>query len=351
VVFVSYVVQYGPAHIKKIDKRFAMARIKFGVGIYGTDNAREAVALARAAEDFGYERFWIGDSHMIWRELYVLAGAIAMVTKRIEFGPGVTHPAARHLTVTASAMATLHELTGGRVFFGFGVGASGPGNIGMKPVSVDTLAKNIDIVKKLWRGDSVNMDGKEVRCLFPCGSMPIYIGTRAPQVMKLACRIADGIIHAGAVDGLEEFVQRFRSYAVAAGRAPESVQFISRLPCAIDTNPAAARQQVKSVIARTAMTQLGRLYDRGQLNDEQDRRAIERMRKEYDTYHHMGAVHNYLVRDEWVERFAIAGTVEEARAQVSRIRAAGVDELTIIPCGRLKQATLEIFAREVMEKL
>jgi 5,10-methylenetetrahydromethanopterin reductase len=315
------VLQYSLASrsFRIFDKRIAMTSIKFGVGIYGTDNAREAVALARTAEDLGYDRFWIGDSHMIWRELYVLAGAIAMVTKRIEFGPGVTHLAGRHISVTASAMATLHELAQGRVFLGFGVGASGPGNIGMKPVSVDTLAKNIDIVKKLWRGDSVNMDGKEVRSLFLCGSMPIYIGTRAPQVMKLACRIADGIIHAGAVDGLEEFVQRFRSYAVAAGRAPQSVQFISRLPCAIDTNPAAARQQVKSVIARTAMTQLGRLYDRGELADDQDRRAIERMRKEYDTYHHMDAVHNYLVRDEWVERFAIAGTVEDARAQVRRI--------------------------------
>ena len=49
---------------------------------------------------------------MIWRELYVLAGAIAMVTKKIAIGPGVTHLAGRHITVTASAMATLHELTG-----------------------------------------------------------------------------------------------------------------------------------------------------------------------------------------------------------------------------------------------
>jgi len=328
-----------------------MAAIKFGVGIYGTDNAREAVSLARTAEDLGYDRFWIGDSHMIWRELYVLAGAIAMLTKRIEIGPGVTHLAGRHITVTASAMATLHELTGGRVFLGFGVGASGPGNIGMKPVSVEELADDIEVVKKLWRGNSVTIAGKEVRCLFPCGAMPIYIGTRAPLVMKMACRIADGIIHAGAVDGLEEFVQRFRGNAVEAGRAPGSVEFISRLPCAIDTDAAAAREQVKGVIARTAMTQLGRLYDRGELTDDQDRQAIERMRREYDTYHHMDAAHNYLVRDEWVERFAIAGTPELARAQVKRILIAGADELTIIPCGASKQATLEIFAREVMEKL
>lgn len=328
-----------------------MTGIKFGVGIYGTDHAREAVALAHSAEDLGYDRFWIGDSHMIWRELYVLAGAIAMVTKRIAIGPGVTHLAGRHITVTASAMATLHELTQGRVFLGFGVGASGPGNIGMKPVSADELAEYIETVKKLWRGDSVTIAGKEVRCLFPCGSMPIYVGTRAPQVMKMAGRIADGIIHAGAIDGLGEFVQRFRAYAVEAGRAPESVQFISRLPCAIDADAVSAREQVKGVVARTAMTQLGRLYDRGQLTDEQDRQAVERMRRQYDTYHHMDAAHSYLVRDDWVERFAIAGTAEQARAQARRIVAAGVDELTIIPCGAKKQATLEAFVREVMEKL
>ena len=76
---------------------------------------------------------------MIWRELYVLAGAIASATQRIAIGPGVTHLAGRHITVTASAMATLHELTGGRVFLGFGVGASGPANIGMKPVSAAEL--------------------------------------------------------------------------------------------------------------------------------------------------------------------------------------------------------------------
>ena len=328
-----------------------MARIKFGVGIYGTNNGREAVELARTAEELGYDRFWIGDSHMIWRELYVVAGAIAMATKRIAVGPGVTHPTVRHVTVTASAMATLHELTGGRVFCGFGVGASGPGNIGMTPVSVEELAKNIDILKKLWRGDSVNSAGKEAHSLFLCGEIPIYIGTRAPQVMKLACRVADGIIHAGAIDGLEELVRCIRGYAAEANRAPESVQFISRLPCAIDSDAAAAQEQVKGVIARTAMTQLGRLYDRGELADEHDCQAVERMRQEYDTYHHMDAAHNYLVRDQWVERFAIAGTAAHAREQVRRIRAAGADELTIIPCGTSKQATIETFAREVMEKL
>ena len=41
----------------------------------------------------------------------------------------------------------------------------------------------------------------------------------------------------------------------------------------------------------------------------------------------------------------------EVREKVKQYVAAGIDELTIVPCGVSKQATLESFAREVMEKL
>ena len=328
-----------------------MARLKFGVGIYGTEHAREAVELARSAEALGYDRFWIGDSHMIWRELYVLAGAIAMATNKIHIGPGVTHPAVRHLTVTASAMATLHELTEGRVMLGLGVGASGPANIGMKPASVSEFESDIVNLKQLLRGEPVEFNGTKVKCLFPCGEIPLYIGTRAPQVMKLACRLTAGFIHAGASDGLSEFVNQIQGYARDAGRKVGEVEFVYRLPCAIDNDPAQARAAVKGVVARTAMTQLGRLYDRGQLENAEDRSAIERMRQEYDTYRHMDAAHSYLVRDQWLERFALAGTAERVREKVREFIAAGIDELTIIPCGPSKLATLESFAGEVTNRL
>ena len=328
-----------------------MARIKFGVGLYGTDSAQEAVQLACTAEALGYDRFWIGDSHMIWRELYVLAGAIAMMTQKIAIGPGVTHPAVRHLTVTASAMATLHELTQGRVFLGFGVGASGPANVGIKPVSADDLAANILGLKQLLRGESVEFNGTQAKCLFPCGEIPIYIGTRAPEIMKLACRLTAGFIHAGASDSLIALVQQIQSYARAAGRKAKEVEFIYRLPCAIDDDATRARSAVKGVVARTAMTQLGRLYDRGLLEDPADRSAIARMRQEYNTYRHMDAAHGYLVRDEWLDRFALAGNADYLRAKVQEFVATGIDELTIIPCGPSKQTTLEHFARDVMNRI
>jgi 5,10-methylenetetrahydromethanopterin reductase len=331
--------------------RRQMRAIQFGVGLYSTENARAGVELARAAEACGYHRFWIGDSHMIWRELYVLAGAIGMATKKIAVGPGVTHPEVRHLTVTASAIATLNELTEGRAFLGFGVGATGPGNIGLKPHTVQQLEEDITLLKALLSGQAVSMGGAEVRCLFPANNVPIYIGTRAPQGMKITCRATDGFVYTGELNTLIPVVQNIRAYTAQAKRAPGDVAFIYRMACSICNDATKARQNVKGIIARSALTHLGRLYDRGELDDPQDRRAVEQLRQYYDTYHHMGPEHNHLVREEWVERFALAGTAEQVREKVRWYIDAGIDELTIVPCGRSKQATLERFAREVMEKI
>jgi alkanesulfonate monooxygenase SsuD/methylene tetrahydromethanopterin reductase-like flavin-dependent oxidoreductase (luciferase family) len=328
-----------------------MKNIKFGVGLYATDNARECVELARIAEALAYDRFWIGDSHMIWRELYVLAGAIAATTKKIAIGPGVTHPTVRHLTVTASAMATLNELSEGRAFLGFGVGATGPGNIGMAPHTVAELADDILRLRKLLAGETVKMADADVRCLFPAPGVPIFIGTRAPQGMKITCRLADGFIYTGETETLKPIVENLHAYTAQANRSPAEVQFIYRLPCAIGDDGAQARQDVKGIVARQAFTHLGRLYNRGELHDEADRNALVRLRQHYDTYHHMGPEHNHLVREEWVERFALAGAPDQVREKVRQFIAAGIDELTIAPCGRSKKTTLEIFARQIIEKL
>ena len=100
-----------------------------------------------------------------------------------------------------------------------------------------------------------------------------------------------------------------------------------------------------------AFTHLGRLYNRGDLEDTADRAALERLRQHYDTYHHMESTHNPLVREEWVDRFAIVGAPNQVRDKIKEIVDAGVDELTIIPCGPSKQNVLAAFARNVMAKL
>jgi 5,10-methylenetetrahydromethanopterin reductase len=329
-----------------------VTNVNFGVGLFATENAREGVRLAQQAEVLGFRRFWVGDSHMIWRELYALLGAVAATTHTLEIAPGVTHPQVRHLTVTASALATLNELAPGRVLLGFGVGATGPGNIGMKPISIDELEEALKNLKQLLAGDSIQMNGHKVQCVFAAGAkVPIYVGTRAPKVMKIAATLGDGIIYTGEVSTLESTVATLKRCCAEVGRRPGEVKVVYRIPCCVAENATEAREEVKGKIARAAMTHLGRLHRMGKLTDEEDRKAVERLWKHYDTYHHMGPEHSYLVRDEWVERFAVAGSPDEVRDKVRSLLQSDIGELTIIPFGKSKESVIKMFAERVMARL
>jgi hypothetical protein len=57
------------------------------------------------------------------------------------------------------------------------------------------------------------------------------------------------------------------------------------------------------------------------------------------------------VRDEWVERFAVAGTANEVRDQVKKLLEFDIGELTIIPFGKSKEYVIEQFAAGVIAKL
>ena len=92
--------------------------LEFGLGLFPTASAARMVELARLGETLGYHGLWFGDSHLIWREVYVTLGAAAQATKRVTLATAVTNPLSRHVTVTASAAFTLHELSGGRAILG-----------------------------------------------------------------------------------------------------------------------------------------------------------------------------------------------------------------------------------------
>jgi len=80
--------------------------------------------LAAEAETLGYRRCWVYDEGLATRDAYVTMAAIGAATERIEIGPGITNPYTRHPAQTASAIATLDEVTGGRAFLGIGAGGS-----------------------------------------------------------------------------------------------------------------------------------------------------------------------------------------------------------------------------------
>jgi alkanesulfonate monooxygenase SsuD/methylene tetrahydromethanopterin reductase-like flavin-dependent oxidoreductase (luciferase family) len=64
------------------------------------------------------------DSHILWKEPFPLLALMASNSKTLRLGTGVTNPAARDVTITASLFATLDLISGGRMEIGIGRGDS-----------------------------------------------------------------------------------------------------------------------------------------------------------------------------------------------------------------------------------
>lgn len=318
--------------------------MRFGVGLFPAEPPATTVRLARLADALGYDAVWLGDSHLIWRELYVLLGALAVSTSRIEIGSCVTNSVTRHLTVTAGAMATLSELTGRRVNLGIGAGDSALKNLGKKGARLRSLEDAIGVLRRLLRGEKLEMEAYPVHLAAPPKvNLPIYLAAGSPKTQELAGRIADGVVIGFGPD-MDKGFARVRQGEAAARRELGEVKIMLWTPCAISADVREALDAVKPQVARRLLS----AADRGVLS-QAELAAVERLRASYDFRHHMGAEHSHLVSDEFVGKFAVAGTPVQVREQIRKLSAlTDIDEIAIIPWGKDREDVIKGFADNVM---
>ncbi len=326
--------------------------LELGLGLFPTEPPSRIVEVAREAEALGYSHVWMGDSQAIWREVYVNLGAAAMATQCLVLGTGVTNPVTRHLSVTASALATLSELTDGRAALGIGTGDSAVETVGNRPSRLAALETAIHTLRELLAGGEVDLGQGTMRLDWVTTQrVPIIIGASGPRLLHLAGKVADGaIILVGTSPAyLQGALDCIRQGAEAAGRDLEAAGFktICWTPCAIDADGDAARAHVKSHVARVLKRPLPFTLS------TEDQAVVTKIYEHYEYYQHMvvGADHSDLVPDRLVPKFAIAGTVAECREQVKQLAASGIHQVSIIPhtpnpADRL--ALVRTFAQEVV---
>ena len=98
--------------------------MQFGFTLKPEHSIADTLALTQAGEAAGFDYVWLFDSHVLWREAYTLLALMAEHTTRLRMGTCVTNPGTREPSVTASALATLGEISGGRIDLGIGRGDS-----------------------------------------------------------------------------------------------------------------------------------------------------------------------------------------------------------------------------------
>jgi probable F420-dependent oxidoreductase len=230
--------------------------MRFGVTIFSTDVSMPVTDLAVAAEERGFDSVWIpehthiptsrrtppptGDAELAEEykrsvDPLVALAAAAALTSTIRLGTGVLLPAQREPIVTAKAVATLQNLSGGRFELGVGFGWNEDEmeDHGVAYRARRAMAReHVLAMQALWRDDVASFDGEYVHIPpswswpKPDRPVPVLIGGGAgPKMFAHLAEYADGWIPIGGA-GLTESIPLYKEAVAAAGRDPEQMQIV-----------------------------------------------------------------------------------------------------------------------------
>src|SRR5215471_17950291 len=133
--------------------------LSFGVTVLPDPPYTRMIELMQLAERLGFEYAWTYDSHVLWQESMPTMALAADRTSKIKLGHMVTNPGTREPTVLASAYATLHDISNGRMVMGIGRGDSARRYIGQQPVKVADFEQACRMIKDLMNGRPVEWNG------------------------------------------------------------------------------------------------------------------------------------------------------------------------------------------------
>src|SRR5438477_9422436 len=209
-----------------------VSEMDFGFTLKPDPQYDHEVDLARRAEANGFRYGWLFDSHVLWREPYVLLTLMAEATERMRLGTCVTNPATREPSVTASALAVLNEVSGGRMDLGIGRGDSARRVLGKRPTNMATLEEAIVVIRDLVEGRAVTYEGTELQLPWAGHwTLPVWVAGYGPMALAMTGRIADGVIlQLADPDLIRWFVGQVRDAAAVAGRDPASIRVQSAAP-------------------------------------------------------------------------------------------------------------------------
>jgi probable F420-dependent oxidoreductase len=161
----------------------------------------EYVAMARAAEETGFDSIWVGD-HYLYRgdgrpergpwEAWTLLAGLANVTERVRLGPLVAclnfHPP----VVLAKVAATVDELSGGRLVVAMGAGWNRTEFDALGISYANRAARfeeAFEIVRRLLAGERVSFEGRwhttddAVLLPAPARRPPLMVGSTGERIL------------------------------------------------------------------------------------------------------------------------------------------------------------------------
>lgn len=310
--------------------------VQFGLAVknfVGPDESPDIdgiLRFAERAEALGFESLWAWDhillgvvpSFPILDSLTTLA-ALATRTTRIKLGTGVLVLPLRNPVVTAKTLASLDQISKGRLIVGTAAGwyAREFDAVGVPFKQRGRLfERNLEILTRLWTEDRVTLQADEFNLreavmrpkTVQQPRPPILIGGYVDAVLKRVATRGDGwLTYFYTPESYMRAWQRILAYAREAGRDPRTLTGTNQLAILVG----ASRAETEEPMRRWLST-------------------------EWDV----------AAWSESTIEHAIRGNVKECIEQLRAHVASGVDRLILIPY-RYDPAQVEIIAREIVPEL
>jgi probable F420-dependent oxidoreductase len=303
--------------------------MRFGVTLPQIKRSwQESRAAAESFDQLGFDSVWVCDHlqgvplpTLPILEAWTQLAAVAAVTEQVGLGTLVTPPFFRNPAVLAKQIATLDQISGGRVMPGFGAGwfeaefTSTGCAFPSLPERLSALDEMLTLMKRLWSEETTTFAGrhfsvKGARCEpKPVRPPPILVGGGGEKVlMGIAARHADV----------------WNNMAVFQPQLAHKIEVLRRRCDEVDRDfdSIEVSQQCVVVIAE---------------DEPRTKAALEKAKKVYGG--HMGAS---------IEEHGIWGTPEQVIEGIERHRALGCSFLAIEFFGRDTREPARLFADAVM---
>ena len=330
--------------------------LSFGVTVLPDPPYTRMVELMQVAEGHGFEYAWTYDSHVLWQESMPTLAIAADRTSKIRLGHMVTNPGTRDPTVLASAYATLHDISNGRMIMGIGRGDSARRYIGQQPVKVAEFEAALKMIKPFMNGREVNWNNKELQLKWVRPELPeieMHVAGYGPKALAVAGRQGDGvIIQLADPDIIQWIMATARKAAEEAGRDPAALKCIVSAPSHVTNDLADAREQVRWFPAMVS-NHVQDLIDRYGTDGSSVPKALTdyvQARKfyDYDEHSRVGARHGEFVTDEICDRFCVIGDVEQCTAKLRELEEIGVDQFNIYLMTHGQEQTLQAYGESII---
>jgi 5,10-methylenetetrahydromethanopterin reductase len=316
---------------------------------------KDMITTGKKAEEMGYTMIWVPDERFN-KNPYVILAALAVNTKNILLGTGVTNPYTRNPVFTAAAIASINDLSEGRAVLGLGAGSP----LVCRPLAirqkrpVATVKKAVTVIRDLLKGGTVTVDREEftlskVKLDFDAGLVPIYIAGRGPQMLQLGGEVGDGVI-AGA--GLATPQGMTYAFSHIKGGNPDkcALDIVCWAFLSISDDEEKARDVLRPLIARIVNTvPLDTLVHIGVKKKEAV--TVKQVFKEKGVFADEVVDLREYIGADLIDQFSLCGSPAYCLERVEKLIQTGVTHIGVLPFANpLYDHTeiVETFAKKVM---